>query len=161
MIGDVSLKLGPRIYSARLEYDSLIGRGLRGVRRRLEAGLSSPTGARPPFSLSQTIEDVTVEFDVPGQAREGLILDVSPQRLRLQAAGRQRRSGDIGAPFDCSVDLPEPVDADQVTATLEDGVLTVEMTKAAWARGDAKRVPVCGASVAPGQAAQKDDQGRA
>ena len=161
MIGDVSLKLGPRIYSARLEYDSLIGRGLRGVRRRLEAGLSSPTGARAPFSLSQTIEDVTVEFDVPGQAREGLILDVSPQRLRLQAADRQRRSGDIGAPFDCSVDLPEPVDADQVTATLEDGVLTVEMTKAAWARGDAKRVPVRGASVAPGQAAQEDDQGRA
>jgi len=161
MIGDISLKLGPRTYSARLEYDSLIGRGLRGVRRRLEAGLSSPTGARPPVRLSQTIEDVTVEFDVPGQAKEGLILEVSPQRLRLQAAGRQGRSGDVGAPFDCSVDLPEPVDADQVTATLEDGVLRVEMTKAAWARGDAKRVPVRGASVAPGEAAQEDDQARA
>lgn len=158
MIGDVSLKLGRRVYSARLEYDSLIGRGLRRVRRQLRAAPSSPAGARSVFDVMQTIQKVTVEFDVPGYARNDLILDVSPQRLRLQGAGRQRRSGNIGGPFAWSVDLPEPVDPEQVTATLEDGVLTVDMTKAAWARGDAKRVPVREGSVPPEEAPQEGDQ---
>ncbi|MBD3836154.1 Hsp20/alpha crystallin family protein [Brevundimonas sp.] len=112
---------------------------------------------RTPFNVSQTVEAVTVEFDVPGHSKEGLILEVGPQRLRLQALSRQRRSGDIAAPFDCSVDLPDAVDADQVKATLENGVLVVEMTKVAWTRGDAKRVPVREASV-PVQTAQEGDQ---
>lgn len=157
MIGDVSLTLSRRVSSARLEYVSLIGRGLEGVRRRLKAGVSSPANLRPPFNVSQTVEAVTVEFDVPGHGREGLILDVGPQRLRLQAVGRPRRSGGIGAPFDCTVNLPEAVDADQVKATLENGVVVVEMTKAAWTRGDAKRAPVRQASV-PVQTAQEGDQ---
>ena len=154
MIGDVSLTFGRRVYSARLEYDSLIGRGLRGVRRRLEArGLSIPAGWSPLSNVSQTLEAVIVEFDVPGYRREGLILEAAPQRLRLQAVGRQRRSGEIAASFDCSLDLPEAVDPDRVKATLENGVLVVELTKATWTRGDAKRVPVREASVPvpPGQ----------
>ncbi len=150
MIGDVSLKLGRRVYSARLEYDSLIGRSLQGVWRRFEAQLSPPVGDPPQFIVAQTIENVVVEFDVPGRASADLILEVGPMHLRLRAAGRQRRSGDIGNAFDRSVDLPEPVDPDRVTATLEDGVLTVKMTKAAWMRSDARRVPVRG-SVSPGQ----------
>ncbi|WP_082765237.1 MULTISPECIES: Hsp20/alpha crystallin family protein [unclassified Phenylobacterium] len=158
MIGDVYLKLGRRVYSAGLEYDSFIGRALKGVSRRAGAAPSSPAGARSAFDVMQTIENVTVEFDVPGYARNDLILDVTPQSLRLQAAGRQRRSGKIGAPFAWSVDLPEPVDPGQVTATLEDGVLTVEMAKAAWSRGDAKRVPVQDGSVPPEEAAQEGEQ---
>lgn len=161
MIGDVSIKVGRRLYSARLEYDSLIGRGLAGIRRGIEAKLSPSAGAIPPFRIMQTIEDVTVAFNVPGYSSKDLIVEVSPECLRLQAAGQQWRAGDIGAPFDWSVALPEPVDTDQVRATLEDGVLTVKMTKAAWARGDAKRVPERGASVAPGQAPQEGDQARA
>lgn len=98
-----------------------------------------------------------MEFDVPGHGRDGLVLEVGPRRLRLQAVGRQRRSGDIGAPFDCSVDLPGAVDADQVKATLQNGVLVVEMTKAACARGDSRRVPVRETSV-PVEAAQEGDQ---
>ncbi len=161
MIGDISIKVGRRLYTARLEYDSLIGRRLVGIRQGIEAKLNPPAGAIPPFSIMETIEDVTVAFDVPGYSSKDLVVEVSPECLRLQAAGRQRRSGEIGAPFDWSVALPEPVDADQVIATLEDGVLTVEMTKAAWARGDAKRVPVRGTSVPPGQTPQEGDHARA
>lgn len=158
MIGDVSIKLGQRLYSARLEYDSLIGRGLRRVRRQLRAAPSSPAGTGLDVRVLQTIEMVTVEFDVPGYARNDLILGLTQQRLRLQAAGRQRPPGSLGAPLDWSVDLPEPVDPEQVHATLEDGILTVEMTKAAWARGDVTRVPVREASVTPEEAAQEGDQ---
>lgn len=160
MIGSVSLKLGRRVYSATLEYDNLIGRGLRGVRRRLETQLGSPPGEVPAFAIAQTIEDVTVEVDAPGYAVGDMVLEVTPSRLRLRAAG-QGRSGNIGRPFDLSVDLPEPVDSDEVTATLEDGVLTVKMVKAAWVRGEARRVPVRETSIPPEQATQEGGQAHA
>ena len=161
MIGSVSVKLGRRVYSATLEYDSLIGRGLRGVRRRLETQLGSPLGDVPAFAIAQTIEDVTVEVDAPGYAIGDMVLEVTPTRLRLRAAGRQGRSGNIGRPFDLSVDLPEPVDPDEVTATLEDGVLTVRMVKAAWVRGEARRVPVRETSIPPEQATHEGGQAHA
>ena len=74
MIGSVSVKLGRRVYSATLEYDSLIGRGLRGVRRRLATQLGSPLGDVPAFAIAQTIEDVTVEVDAPGYAIGDMVL---------------------------------------------------------------------------------------
>jgi len=155
MIGSVSVKLGRREYSATVEYDSLIGRGLRRVRRWLETRPAPPAGFVPAFALAQTIEDVTVEVDAPGFAVGDMVLEVTPTRLRLRAAGRRGRSGRIGRPFDLNVDLPEPVDPDAVTATLEDGVLTVRMVKAAWVRGEARRVPVRETSIAPEQASQE------
>ena len=163
MIGDVSLKLGRRTFSARLEYRSLIGHGLRGVRRRLEAKLGSPsplsaTDNAPTFTVADTIEDITIEVDVPGHALQDLRLDVTPRHLRLRAAGRQARSGGMVSPIDSSFDLPEPVDPDKVTATLEDGILTVSLVKAAWVRGDAKRVPVREVSVTPKQAGHEGCQ---
>lgn len=161
MIGSVSVKLGRRVYSATLEYDSLIGRGLRGVRRRLETQPGSPFGEVPAFAIAQTIEDVTVEVDAPGYAIGDMVLEVTPTRLRLRAAGRHGRPGTIGRPFDLSVDLPEPVDPDEVTATLEDGVLTARMVKAAWVRGEARRVPVREASIPPEQATHESGQAHA
>jgi|GEM_PF-1523980 HSP20 family protein len=163
MIGDVSLKLGRRTFSARLEYDSLIGRGLRSVGRRLEAKRGFPsaeakTEKAPTFTVAETIEDVTVEVDVPGHALQDLRLDVTPRRLRLRAGGRQGRSGGIGGPIDSSFDLPEPVDPDKVKATLEDGILTVSLVKIAWVHGEAKRVPVREASVTPKQADHESHQ---
>lgn len=62
MIGSVSLTFARRVYSAKLEYDSLLGRGLRGVWRRLEAQLSTPLGEAPTFAAAQTIGDVTIEI---------------------------------------------------------------------------------------------------
>lgn len=161
MIGSVSVKLGRTVYSATLEYDSLIGRGLRGVRRQLATQLGSPLGDVPAFAIAQTIEDVTVEVDAPGYAIGDMVLEVTPTRLRLRAAGRQGRPGTIGRPFDLSVDLPEPVDPDEVTATLEDGVLTARMVKAAWVRGEARRVPVREASIPPEQATHESGQAHA
>lgn len=163
MIGDVSLKLGRRTFSARLEYRSLIGHGLRGVRRRLEAKLGSPsplsaTDNAPTFTVADTIEDITIEVDVPGHALKNLFLDVTPTRLRLRAAGRQGRSAVIGRHLDWSFELPEPVDMDKVLATLEDGILTVVLVKASWVRGDAKRVPVRETSVSPKQADHESGQ---
>ncbi|MDO9432170.1 Hsp20/alpha crystallin family protein [Phenylobacterium sp.] len=163
MIGDVSLKLGRRTFSARLEYDSLIGRGLRSVGRRLEAkrgfqSAETTTSKAPTFTVAETIEDVTVAVDVPGHALQDLRLDVTPRHLRLRAAGRQARSGGMVSPIDSSFDLPEPVDPDKVTATLEDGILTVSLVKAAWVRGDAKRVPVREVSVTPKQAGHEGCQ---
>jgi HSP20 family molecular chaperone IbpA len=160
MIGNVSLTLGRREYTATLKYDSLVGRGLRSVRRRLEAHLRSPLGAAAT-EISQTIEDVTVEFGVPGYAIGDLILEVTPVHLRLQAAGRQGRSEKGGGAFDSWVDLPEPVDTDKVTAMLEDGVLTVKMVKTAWVRGEARRVPVHETLVPSEQAPQEHGQAHA
>lgn len=158
MIGSVSLILGRREYSATLKYDSLVGRGLRRIRRRLEAQLSSPSSAAATYEISQTIEGVAVEFDVPGYAIGDLILEVTPGRLRLQAAARQGRSGKVGGAFDSWVDLPEPVDPDKVTAMLQDGVLTVKMAKTAWVRGEARRVPVHESLVPSQQATQEQGQ---
>lgn len=161
MIGSVSLTLGRTEYSATLKYDSLVGRGLRRIRRRLEAQLSSPLSDAATYEISQTIEDVVVEFAVPGYAIGDLILEVTPVRLRLRAAGRQGRSGKVGGAFDSWVDLPEPVDPNKVTGMLQDGVLTVKMAKTAWVRGEAIRVPVHETLVPSQQATQEQGQAHA
>lgn len=112
----------------------LVDRGLNGIRRWLETGRRSPGLLRPPVNVSQTVGAVTVEFDDPGHGRDGLVLEVGPQRFEIAGGRPSTPLGRLRTPFDCCVDLPGAVDADQVKATLENGVLVVEMINAAWAR---------------------------
>lgn len=61
----------------------LVDRGLNGIRRWLETGRRSPGLLRPPVNVSQTVGAVTVEFDDPGHGRDGLVLEVGPQRFEI------------------------------------------------------------------------------
>ncbi|MEM6473755.1 MAG: Hsp20/alpha crystallin family protein [Planctomycetota bacterium] len=112
-----------------------------------------------PMDIEESEDAYTVTLDVPGVALEGIEIEMIEDRLRISgsrgvdhrseaadaAADREdagdgdnahanvsrllRRERRLGH-FERQVELPKPVDADQVSADLADGVLTVHLPKA-------------------------------
>lgn len=149
------MNLGSIAVSARLEYDSVLGRALgrlwgRPVRRVNNSHISE-TG----FSVSETLEKVTVVFEVPGYARDELLLEATSQFVRVKSletlAGRRRVA------LERFVQMSEAVETERVAATLQDGLLTVDLPKSAWVRGKARRVTIeAGPSVSSANEGQPD-----
>lgn len=155
MIGDIQMKLGRTALTARLEYEGVLAGGLGRLLRRPARSVDLGSAAASTFSVSENLEKVTVVFEVPGYGRDELLLEATPHfvRLRSPELSTERRSG--GA-LDRLVPLPEAVEPERVTANLQDGLLTVELPKAVWVQGLARRVPIKpGSSVAT---AHHDDQ---
>lgn len=154
MIGDIQIKLGGTALTARLGYEGVLARGLgrlwRGPARRTDFnGTADAT-----FSVSETLEKVTVVFAVPGYRHDELLLEATPHSVRVRSheLSTASRRGDA---LDRLVPLAEAVEPERVAATLQDGLLTVDLPKAVWVQGKARRVPVnAGTSVAT--AHQKD-----
>jgi HSP20 family protein len=99
------------------------------------------------LDLSETAESFTVRAEVPGFAAKELEVNIDGQRLTI--SGKREKSEerkDKKSMYSeyCSdqvlrvVDLPVGVKADAATASLKDGVLEVEIPKAAAA----KQIPV-------------------
>lgn len=100
----------------------------------------------PPADVSETGESYVVEVDLPGARREDVHVEVRDQDLVItgdfgdrERSHPWRRCRPAGR-FDCHITLPGPVDADRASATLEAGVLTVTLPKAAAARPRQVRV---------------------
>jgi HSP20 family protein len=113
----------------RLESD--MGRLFNGTRRGLAAeGL--------PVNVWVDEDRVTVTAELPGVPREALDVSVVGRRLTIRGerstaapaeGGRyHRRERDAGR-FGRALNLPFPVEAAQVSATLRDGVLTVTLPR--------------------------------
>ena len=106
-------------------------------------GSGERRAARPPLDLRQDEENLYLEAELPGLAREDLEITVSGEdELTVrgerkppehEGAAWHRRERDFGA-FERTVALPCPVDAEKVSATMRHGVLTVTLPKAAAAR---------------------------
>jgi len=81
-----------------------------------------PCGQRPTV-LTQDEQSFTLSFDVPGVSREQLEVGIEGKLVRLSStsgAPRQYR-------FAC--ELPQTIDATQSNAKLENGVLTLKLSK--------------------------------
>ena len=96
----------------------------------------------PPLNVSEQAERLVVEAELPGVAMENLEIVVHDQQLEIKGERKPfaeeglsfvRRERPHGA-FRRLLPLPFEVDANQVSATLADGVLTIHLPKAAALR---------------------------
>jgi HSP20 family protein len=121
----------------------------------------------PPFDIEETQDAYILEMDLPGVRPEdvnielidGDTLRITGKYSRRERTGTMRRQerhggdgGGDGADFEYDVVLPGDINADQIDATLEYGVLTIRAGKA---QPQARRIP-----VKPGEAGGGGATGR-
>jgi len=124
-------------------------RELDDMRRDMErwfdsvTGFGSGPGVYPPINVSETGDAVLVRAEVPGIDADKLDVTVENQTLTIsgerqtekeeRGASFHRREREWGT-FRRSFSIPSRVDAEKVSARYVNGILTVEMPKAAEAR---------------------------
>jgi len=95
------------------------------------------------LEITETDENLAVRAEVPGFTNKELTIDVEPRRLTIAGkheAQEESKKGKTVYSERCAkeilrvVQLPAEVDSSKVNATLKDGVLNIEMPKAAHAK---------------------------
>ena len=95
------------------------------------------------LELEESDDNVTVRAEVPGFNTKELEINVGPRKLTITGkheAQEESKKGKTVYSERCAkeilrvVDLPAEVDSSKVTATLKDGILSLEMPKAAHAK---------------------------
>lgn len=91
----------------------------------------------PLADLSETDQAYLAEVELPGVAKDDISVELAGQELVISGEftdtaneGRALRRGRRSGRFEYRVLLPGQAEADQVTAALADGVLTVTVPKA-------------------------------
>ena len=152
MIAGASLQLGRAEFTARLESSGPISRPLSRLRRTFDSAVARDRTRVSEPAVSETLEQVTLRFEVPGYAEPELVLTAAPRSVRIRAERFGGAQPLARVPLDRTIELTEEIDPTRAAASLRDGGLTVVIAEAAWVRGDARRVPVrVDASISPGQ----------
>ena len=95
------------------------------------------------LEIAESGETLTVQAEVPGFNSKELEINVEPRRLTISGRHQLREEGKKGKTIyseRCAkailrvVDLPAEVDSSKVSAILKDGVLNIELPKAAHAK---------------------------
>jgi|SRR5579872_3398343 len=95
------------------------------------------------LEIAETDDNLEVRAEVPGFTSNELKIDVEPNRLTITGkheAQEENKKGKTLYSERCAkeilrvVDLPAQVDTSKVNATLKDGILKLEMPKAAHAK---------------------------
>ena len=103
--------------------------GLEGeINRLFESTQSGYTGRRTqvPVDLSEDNENNYVRAELPGVSREDINVEVADGYLTIAAT---RKQGEESFSLNRTVTVPEQVQADKVSASYENGVLTVKLPK--------------------------------
>lgn len=121
------------------EFDELFDR----MSRLLESAASAPAALAwsPAADLRETDDSYVVEAELPGVKRDDIDIEMSERGLRItgeykerEREGVVRRSSRRAGHFEYQALLPAAVKADEVNATLSEGVLTVTVPKAQAAK---------------------------
>ncbi|MDX3763085.1 Hsp20/alpha crystallin family protein [Streptomyces mirabilis] len=122
------------------EFDDLFER----MNRFLEQAASATPSARgwsPMADLHETDDAYVVEAELPGIKREDIDVEVSERELCItgeykerEREGVLRRSTRRTGRFEYRALLPAGLKAEEITATLSDGLLTVTVPKAQAAK---------------------------
>ena len=96
-----------------------------------------------PLELKETDGDFTVRAEVPGFAQKDLEISLEPRSLKIagkretkeqEKKGKTIRSELCADQILRTIDLPADVDTSKATASLKNGVLTIDLPKAAHAK---------------------------
>jgi HSP20 family protein len=95
----------------------------------------------PPVDIEETDDAWIVEAEVPGVDRDDVNVEVRDNELEISGEIKEherkgilrRRTRRVGQ-FDFRVTVPGAIDAEQMDARLEDGVLTIRIPKPEQAR---------------------------
>jgi len=101
--------------------------------RRLERDLSAVRGVSAQFPQLRATSDekgVRVRALVPGFAIEDLDVSVRADELTLRGKSKAQAGQEVQE-FERSFQLPFPIDAEKVKASAKDGVLEIELPRAA------------------------------
>lgn len=106
------------------QLDWLFGTALTGF-----AG--SASGGQFPVDLYEDKENAYVRAELPGVIRDAISVEIVDGSLSLKASRKGKSAeGEDTVTFSRLVALPDDVQADKVSATYENGVLTVTLPRA-------------------------------
>jgi HSP20 family protein len=124
------------------ELERLVGRGAAAARQ-------IGGGVYPAVNVFNGLDDILVQCEVAGVARENLELSITGETLAIKGTKKappdaenrryQRQERGFGE-FSRTVVLPDKVDADRVEARLEAGILTIRLPKSEAAKP--RQIPV-------------------
>ncbi|MDX1495568.1 MAG: Hsp20/alpha crystallin family protein [Longimicrobiales bacterium] len=100
----------------------------------------------PPVSVSETADELMLTAELPGMTEDDIsidlennVLSISGQKNEVREEGDEERRYHVYerhfGTFNRSFTLPRTVDPNDITATFENGILTVRMPKVAEAKG--------------------------
>lgn len=95
---------------------------------------------RPHVDVLESTEAFRLVVDLPGVEAEALAVDLDKDVLRIGGRATDPVVTDRPVLYERSFTVPAELDADGMTASLTNGVLTVDLPKAASARP--RRIPV-------------------
>lgn len=112
-------------------------RDLLAIQQRLDRFAPGPSGWVPAVDLHETASDYVVTAELPGLRQEDLRIHVQDGRLTLAGTRREpprtceqyHRVERGHGSFSRTFQLPQPIDAERISADLRDGVLTVTCPK--------------------------------
>jgi HSP20 family protein len=98
--------------------------------------LQETAGWSPPVDIEEQDDAYVLEAELPGVRRENIDIELVGNELAItgelkekERTGVVRRRTRRTGHFDYRVTLPEQVDAEQIDASLDEGVLTVRVPK--------------------------------
>jgi HSP20 family protein len=98
--------------------------------------LQETAGWSPPVDIEEQDDAYVLEVELPGVRRENIDIELVGNELGItgelkekERTGVVRRRTRRTGHFDYRVTLPEQVDAEQIDASLDEGVLTVRVPK--------------------------------
>jgi HSP20 family protein len=116
---------GGRLAQADIEdqLDWLYGAALTGIS-------NSVGGGQFPVDLYNDKDNLYVRAELPGVARDAISVEIVNGYLSIQAS-RKEKSGEeeTTASFSRLVSIPDDVQGDKVSASYENGILTVKLPK--------------------------------
>jgi HSP20 family protein len=129
------------LYQLRDEMDRLVGDFFGPVTSNVTQRLAAPTRGFPAVNVWEDGDHLYAEAEVPGVKSESIDISVVGGDLTIrghrdplgEGVAYHRQERGVGE-FNRVLRLPVEVDADQVEATLKDGVLLIKLPKAESAK---------------------------
>ncbi|KAL9187763.1 hypothetical protein ACHAXT_006141 [Thalassiosira profunda] len=116
-----------------------------------QAELNALVQSRPPnqeaaknaFGITQDDKQLQIAVEVPGADASDVNLQLKDRLLTISGETKRENDGiSVHSRFERSFALPQDVNADEISARLDDGVLTITAPKYAEAQDTVRKIPI-------------------